>query len=106
MIKKLNLDNKKEMKIPEAYKKIAVGIEKQFLNIMLEKMKETARPEKESAAEKYYSSLLTNEHSEILAKKNDGLGIGKLILKQILPHSFKANQQKDLRKPYSKGLKL
>lgn len=71
--------------IPKVYKKIAEGMERQFLQYMLEKMKDTAKSENQDSATKYYNSLMNNEHAKIIASKNGGLGMQKMILQQIYP---------------------
>ena len=96
-------------KIPQAYKNIAEGMERQFLEYMLEKMKDTAKTENQDSATKYYNSLMNNEHAKVMAKKNGGLGLQKMILQQIYPGYQKAAiapGPKPIPKAYIEGNKL
>jgi Rod binding domain-containing protein len=86
-------------KIPETYKNIAQGMERQFLEYMLEKMKETAAPaEEESSADSYYKNLLTSEQAKLMAEKNEGRGIQEMILNQI----YRKNKKPSMDNPYAK----
>ena len=72
--------------IPEAYLNVAKGMEQQFIQFMIEQMKKTvdmANPE--SSALKFYQSILDNHHANIMADKNNGKGLQKVILDQIYP---------------------
>ena len=83
-------------KIPEAYLKVARGVEQQFVQYMLKQMKKTvntANPE--SSALNFYKSILNNHQSRIMVEKNGGLGLQKIILDQIYPHN---NKNKTLSK--------
>jgi len=109
--KPLNITQKRPNAIPAAYKKIAQGMERQFLQYMLEKMKETAKTEGDDSAKKYYDSLMTSEHAKVMASKNGGLGIQKMILEQIYPGYQKAMKTpnpgpKKIPKAYIEGNKL
>jgi Rod binding domain-containing protein len=97
--------------IPKVYKNIAEGMERQFLQYMLEKMKDTAKTENQDSATKYYNSLMNNEHAKAMAKKDGGLGLQKMILQQIYPGFQKAAKAptpgpKTIPKAYIEGNKL
>jgi len=84
----LNIKNPviaKKDNIPTAYKNIATGMERQFLEYMLEKMKSTISDEEPSTAQNYYDGLQTSEQAKVLAEKNEGMGIQEMILNQIYP---------------------
>jgi len=107
----LNIQKKMPNAIPKAYKKIAEGMERQFLQYMLEKMKDTAKTQNQDTAGKYYQSLMTSEHARVMASKNEGLGIQKLILQQIYPGYQRAATKpnpgpKTIPKAYLEGIKL
>ena len=72
--------------IPAAYRNVAKGMEQQFIRFMIEQMKktvDTANPE--SSALKFYQSLLSDRYADIMANKNSGKGLQKVILDQIYP---------------------
>jgi len=90
--------------IPKPYKNIASGMERQFLEYMLEKMKATISDEEVSTTQNYYNGLQTSEQAKILAEKEDGVGIQEMILNQIYPK----NKRNPLNNQYTnqKGSKL
>lgn len=103
----INIQNKtveKNDNIPKPYKNIASGMERQFLEYMLEKMKATISDEEVSSTQNYYNSLQTSEQAKMLAEKEDGMGIQEMILNQIYPK----NKRNPLNNPYlnQKGSKL
>ncbi|RLA65101.1 MAG: hypothetical protein DRQ88_02405 [Epsilonproteobacteria bacterium] len=107
----LNIKKKIPNAIPQVYKNIAQGMERQFLQYMLEKMKDTAKTKNQDTAGKYYQSLMTSEHAKIMASKNGGVGIQKLILKQIYPGYQDTTRKlnpgpKNIPKAYIEGSKL
>ncbi len=71
--------------IPKAYVDVAKGMEKQFLNYMLEQMKKTTEEKEGDTSSQYYNSLMTSERAGIMSEQNEGMGISKLILDQIYP---------------------
>ena len=103
----INIQNKpiqKNDNIPKPYKDIASGMEKQFLEYMIEKMKATVSEEEEpSSAKSYYDSLKTAEQARIIAEKDEGLGIQEMILNQIYPKNKRTNINAG---EYQKGSKL
>ncbi len=77
-------------KVPKQYRDIAKGMEQQFVQFMVEQMNKTApSQEPESSAVKFYKSLLNERHSEIMTNQDEGLGIQRLILEQIVPDHLK-----------------
>ena len=75
--------------IPNDYKFIASGMEKQFVKHMIEQMDKTiGRSERESSSEEYYKSLLYNEFAEKVSQ-SDSLGIQDIILDQIYPRELR-----------------
>ena len=72
--------------IPRPYVKIAESMEAQYVEFMLNKMKETVpknRPD--GPAMSYYRSLLTREQAMRLVQTSGTFGIKKMILDQIYP---------------------
>ena len=41
----------------------------------------------------YYKNILNQERAKIMAEANGGTGIKEMILKQIAPHRYKAQQE-------------
>ena len=100
----LNLQNRpveKDENIPKPYRNIASGMERQFLEYMLEKMKATISEEEQSTSQNYYNTLQTSEQAKAIAENDEGLGIQELILNQIYPKS-----RRNALNQYSKGNKL
>lgn len=82
--------NDKYNNIPKDYLNIAESMEAQYINHMLSELDKTIIKEKpESAAEKYYKSLINTERAEIMAKSESGIGIKDLILDQIYPQHMR-----------------
>ena len=76
--------------IPKEYLDVAEGMEAQYINYMLNELNKTVQSERpESAAEKYYKSLINSERAEIMAKTNNGVGIKDLVLDQIYPQHMR-----------------
>ena len=72
--------------IPEPYKDMARGMEKQFLEFMIEQMNKTTHfSEPSSTAANYYKDLLTGERADKMARNHEGVGIQDIILDQIYP---------------------
>ena len=64
---------------------IARGMEAQFADLMLREMSKTVpNAEKKSSTEKYYDSLLNWERAKIMANKDKGLGLQKMIYQQLV----------------------
>ncbi len=76
--------------IPKPFKDAARGIEKQFVEFMVQQMhKTTGAPEDSNTATDYYNDLLYKEESNKMTEYKNGLGIQKLILDQIYPKKFR-----------------
>ncbi|MCY4523768.1 MAG: hypothetical protein OXB84_03405 [Halobacteriovoraceae bacterium] len=76
--------------IPEAYMKIAENMESQYVEFMLNKMKETvSKNNPDGPAMSYYRSLLTREQATRLVRSNSNFGIKKMILDQIYPQRLR-----------------
>lgn len=92
-IKKKAVQKNDAQNIPKPYLDVARGMEQQFIKYMIEQMKKTiSKAEPESSALKFYNSLLNHHQSNIMAQKNEGLGLQKVILDQIYP-AYKRNQK-------------
>ncbi len=86
---------------PKAYRDIARGLEKQYIQMMLDQMKKTADSSKpDSTATKYYKSLIQDEHATVMSEKNNGLGLQEMILEQIVPNHLKDNINKNPVRAY------
>ncbi|MCY4644808.1 MAG: hypothetical protein OXB88_09340 [Bacteriovoracales bacterium] len=88
IIKNLNIQNKRNneaiREVPKASLEIAKGMEKQFNMYMIEQMNKTiGSSRKKSVSLEFYKSMLNGYYSDIMSEKNGGLGIQKIILKQI-----------------------
>lgn len=78
----------------EPYLKVAKGMESQFAQYMVEKMNQTVMREKPlSSAESYYQSLLDHERTQKMVQ-GEGLGLQKMILKQIMPKHLQESLEK------------
>lgn len=87
----LNINNKYK-NIPKEYLNIAESMEAQYINHMLNELDKTIIQENpDSAAQKYYKSLIRNQRAEIMAKSENGVGIKDLILDQIYPQHMRKN---------------
>lgn len=75
--------------IPNPYKKVASGMEKQFAEFMITQMQNSTGATDGNSASKYYKSLLNSERAEIMATKDQGLGLQKVILDQIYPERMR-----------------
>jgi Rod binding domain-containing protein len=74
--------------IPDAYKKVAEGMEAQFTNHMIKQMNKSVNKSKQDTpAANYYNGLLDYERSKIMAKQ--GTGLKEVILDQIVPAHLK-----------------
>ena len=71
--------------IPDAYKKMARGMERQFIEFMIEEMEKTPGRKDHSMAENYYRSLLNTERAKAMSEVNGGMGLQGMILDQIYP---------------------
>tara|TARA_R110000868_G_scaffold100128_1_gene275356 strand:+ start:20880 stop:21323 length:444 start_codon:yes stop_codon:yes gene_type:complete len=75
--------------IPEPYKNVAEGMEKQFAEYMLEQMDNSVdRTDESSSSMDYYDSVMREERAEMMAK-NSELGLQKTILDQIYPERMR-----------------
>ena len=104
-IKKVN----DEQYIPDEYKKFAHGMEKQFVEFMIDQMKKTVPgQEKDDSATKYYKSLMNSERAEVMSSKNGGMGVKTMILDQIYPKNkrskFAYNQYLKMKNDQQKTL--
>ena len=99
--------NNPKQEIPEEYRRVARGIESQFIQYMIEQMKRTIdRVQPDSSALKFYRSILNNHQANIMAEKDNGLGLQKIILDQIYPQKMRFFSEKDVVNSYrdqSKG---
>lgn len=95
-------ENKKY--IPKPILDAAQGMEKQFIQLMVNEMKKTAKgPEAESAGMDYYMDIQSSERADAMVKRNQ-VGLQDLILDKIYPekyrnvHAFNAykNQQNQM----------
>ncbi len=76
--------------IPEPYRDVAKGMEKQFAEFMLQEMHKTVSDTDTSTGMDYYKSLMTSEQAEQLINKESGLGIQQVILDQIYPQNMRS----------------
>lgn len=84
--------NKSPRHIPKAYKQIAEGMERQFINHLINEMDKSINLNKpRNSAEEYYHGLQKSEFADILTKK-DNIGIQKVILDQIYPDNNRNNR--------------
>lgn len=75
--------------IPEPYKKVAQGMETQFLQYMLEQMNKTVdRNEELDSGDQFYHDLLTSERANLMAQSQQ-TGISDVVLDQIYPKRFR-----------------
>lgn len=80
--------------IPDAYIKIAEGMEQEYVKFMLKRMKGSIdKNGPESSAMNYYNSLMTTEQAKKLVQQNGGLGIKSMILDQIYPKELRMNRK-------------
>ena len=76
--------------IPKEYLEVAEGMESQYINYMLNELNKSVQSERpESAAEKYYKSLVNSERAKIMAQTDNGVGIKDLVLDQIYPQHMR-----------------
>ena len=79
--------------IPEEFKKVAQGMESQFLEYMLKKMNDTVtKSGTESTAEGYYKSLQTSERAKTMSQLSREGSLKNLILDKIYPQKFRNEQ--------------
>ena len=75
--------------IPDPYKKVASGMEKQFAEFMISQMENSVGNTESNQAAKYYKSLMNSERAEVMATKDQGMGLQKVILDQIYPQRMR-----------------
>lgn len=75
--------------VPEQYKDVAKGMEKQFAEFMISQMESTVGSTESNSAAKYYKSLMNSERANVMATKDQGLGLQKVILDQIYPQHMR-----------------
>ena len=82
--------------IPDAYKKVARGMEQQFVEFMINEMEKTSGRKENSMAGKYYKSLLNTHRAKTMSEVNGGMGLQEMILDQIYPKQMRkvANRNK------------
>ncbi len=99
--------SREEQKKP--YVELAEGMETQFASHMIEQMRRTIpRDEEPSSAQRYYESLMDQEHAQALAKSDTGLGLKRVVLEQILPAHLKdahASYQRNAAAPIKGNVK-
>jgi Rod binding domain-containing protein len=79
--------------VPEDFKKVAGGLEQQFVEYMLKQMnKSIGKGASEGSAMDYYKDLQNTEQAKTLTNINNGVGIQDLILNQIYPKKFRNPQ--------------
>lgn len=97
--------NDKYKNIPKEYLKIAEGMEAQYINHMLNELDKTIIQENpDTAAQKYYKSLVNSERAQIMAQSENGIGIKDLILDQIYPQQFKKVPNRQIINQYQQNL--
>lgn len=98
----------KNKRVPEAYKDIASGMERQFIRHMIDEMEKSVKSQTpESPGESYYKSLLADERSKIMAQVDNGIGLKEIILEQIVPQHLKNQPSRfDAVKMYNKDSKV
>ena len=106
-------DKEAKQFIPDAYKNVAKGMEKQFLQFMIEQMNKSVGAAGDGGtASNYYKNLLTKERADMMATHDGGSGIQDVILDQIYPKrmrnevTFNAIQQQSQRKFGSKPIQM
>ena len=94
--------------VPKAYKKIAVGMERQFIRHMIDEMQKTVKSQEEQGpGAAYYKSMMADERSKIMAEVNNGIGLKEIILDQIVPSHLKNQPSRfDAVKMYNKSNKV
>ena len=75
--------------IPDAYKKVARGMEQQFVEFMINEMEKTSGKKDHSMAGNYYKSLLNTHRAELMSQVNGGMGLQEMILDQIYPKKLR-----------------
>ena len=75
--------------IPDAYKKVAQGMEQQFVEFMINEMEKTSGKTDSSMAGNYYKSLLNTERVKTMTEVNGGMGLQEMILDQIYPKQMR-----------------
>ncbi|MCB9060644.1 MAG: rod-binding protein [Halobacteriovoraceae bacterium] len=78
--------------VPDPYKKVAAGMERQFADFMIQQMNKTVGDETQSSGEQFYKSLQDSERARILTEKDGGLGLQRLILEQIYPKNQRTQE--------------
>lgn len=77
--------------VPQPYRDVAQGMERQFLEFMISQMKNSIdRAEQPNTAMNYYESLLTEQQAKQISNQDGGLGLQQLILDQIYPQHMRA----------------
>lgn len=82
-------DPKNRQFVPEQFKEVAEGMERQFAEYMIQEMQKTIGQTDQSTGMDYYKALLSSEYAEAMAKNNNGLGIQDVILDQIYPQNMR-----------------
>ncbi len=91
MINKISNKSDYQKNVPKEYLEVAQKMEADFVNHMLNEMRQTAKvtDEDDSTAMNYYNSLLDTERADIMAKHDGGIGLQKMILDQIYPEHMR-----------------
>ena len=95
--------------IPEDFKKVARGMETQFLEYMLKKMNDTvSKSAPDSTSNNYYKSLQTSERAKLMSQLGQEGSLKNLILNKIYPEKFRNEQafnayQKSQQKIYQEN---
>jgi len=87
--------NFQKKQLEDPYQKVAKKMEENFLNFLIEKMRQAApTSEDKSTSMNYYKGLLDQQRAKIMANTNGGVGIQDVILRQIAPQRYKAHSIK------------
>ena len=76
--------------VPKPYQDVAKGMEKQFVQFMIDQMnKSVGESKKGDTANNYYKGLMNNEQAKIMTETGLGAGVQDLILDQIYPQHLR-----------------
>lgn len=73
--------------VPDQFKEVAEGMEKQFARFMIEEMNKTVSHSDTSQAANLYRAWLSDEQAQKIASDSNGIGIKDLILDDIYPRN-------------------
>ena len=84
-LQKISKHGGQAAQVPKPYLDVAKGMESQFARYMFEQMRKTVPESEQSTAQDFYNSMLDDERARLLAQRNEGKGLQRLILEQIYP---------------------